>query len=220
MKEALLKARLTHEDADLVCDACAITAQRAAEEGELSKGFTTEDAAAISMYTYEFGKENYEKIPYKFVNMSLVGRNYAELKRASGLLYLLLSALRKMPRYTGRTLYRGIQSKVDVKQYKEGNVIPWRGFSSTSPDMKLTKTLLKKGTEDGKATGTLFIIENGWGYNIQPYSLFPGEEEILLEPERQFKVTNVISSSDLTVINLEMLDTPLLLPEVFGHGRE
>ena len=78
---------------------------------------------------------------------------------------------------------------------------------------------LAKGLKGGKAKGTLFIISNAWGYNIQPYSLFPDEEEILLEPERQFRVVSVLKAA-LTIINLEMLDTPLSAPEVFGSGRE
>ena len=86
--------------------------------------------------------------------------------------------------------------------------------------MKATKTFLAKGAKTGKATGTLFIIEDGWGYDIQPYSLFPDEAEILLEPERQFKVTSVIQGEGLTFISLRMLDTPLALPQVFGEGRK
>ena len=81
--------------------------------------------------------------------------------------------------------------------------------------MEATKTFLGKGSKSKDATGTLFIIDKGWGYNIQPYSLFPDEEEILLEPEKHFRVTGVIEA-DLTIINLEMLDTPLSVPEVFG----
>lgn len=65
--------------------------------------------------------------------------------------------------------------------------------------------------------GTLFIIEDGWGYNIQPYSLYPEEEEILLEPERRFEVESVIES-DLTIVNLRMLDTPLILPQTFSDN--
>ena len=61
-------------------------------------------------------------------------------------------------------------------------------------------------------------LKEGWGYNIQPYSLFPDEVEILLEPERQFKVLSIIRA-DLTIINLKMLDTPLALPLVFGEGK-
>ena len=56
------------------------------------------------------------------------------------------------------------------------------------------------------------------GYNIQPYSLFSEVEEILLEPEREFRVQSVIKAK-LTVVKLEMLDTPSpLLPDVFWSG--
>ena len=85
--------------------------------------------------------------------------------------------------------------------------------------MEATKAFLAKGSKSREETGTLFIIDKGWGYDIQPYSLFPDEEEILLEPERQFRVASVIKAA-LTVINLEMLDTPLSVPGVFGGGNE
>ena len=130
-----------------------------------------------------------------------------------------MTALRKLPRVTGRTLYRGVRGKMnlDKDHYYKGNVVMWPALSSTSPDMDTTKAFLAKGSKSGEATGTLFIIENAWGYNIQPYSLFPDEEEILLEPERQFRVVSVLEAA-LTIINLEMLDTPLSVPEVFGSG--
>ena len=127
-----------------------------------------------------------------------------------------MSALRKLPRVTGRTLYRGVMGEVnlDKDHYHKGNLMTCPTLSSTSPDMEATKTFLAKGSKSGKATGTLFIIEKGWGYDIRPYSLFPDEEEILLEPEREFRVVSVLKAS-LTIIHLEMLDTPLSVPEVF-----
>ena len=117
-------------------------------------------------------------------------------------------------------LYRGVRSEVNVDEshYHKGNTITWPALSSTSPDMKATKTFLAKGAKTGKATGTLFIIEDGWGYDIQPYSLFPDEAEILLEPERQFMVKSVIEAEGLIFINLKMLDTPLALTQFFGEG--
>ena len=80
--------------------------------------------------------------------------------------------------------------------------------------METTKRFLTSSVESKETPETLFIIEGGWGYDIQPYSLFPNEAEILLEPERQFTITSVIQG-DITIINLRMLDTPMALPEVF-----
>ena len=100
--------------------------------------------------------------------------------------------------------------------YTEGNAVVWQGVSSTSPDIKVTKAFLAKGSKSGKAEGTLFIIEGGWGYNIQPYSIFPNEEEIVIEPVRKFRVMNTVEAEGLTLTNLKMEKTPLILPSVFG----
>ena len=141
MKEALLKAKLTEEYANLVCSACESTAQHIANRGKLFEGFTEEDAAAVAMYTYDFGSDEFESNPYRIINRSLVGRNYAELQRASGLLYLVMTALRKLPRVTGKLLYRGVRSEVslDEDHYYKRNIVKWPALSSTSPDMSATK---------------------------------------------------------------------------------
>ena len=103
--------------------------------------------------------------------------------------------------------------------YLEGEEVSWSALSSTSPDVTVTKVFLAKGTVSKKAEGTLFIIENGWGYNVQSCSMFPDEEEIVLEPERRFRVKTVIPGEGLTVIKMEMLRTPLVLIDVFGEAR-
>ena len=100
--------------------------------------------------------------------------------------------------------------------WAEGEEAVWRAISSTSPDVSVTKAFLAKCSASGKAEGTLFIIEGGWGYNVQPFSLYPDEEEIVLEPERLLRVTSVISGEGLTVVKMDMLKTPLVLPDIFG----
>ena len=67
-------------------------------------------------------------------------------------LYLVMSALRKLQAVESVMLYRGIHEKADMSQYKEGSTVMWPGFSSTSPDMNVTKTFLanvkdRKGKE-------------------------------------------------------------------------
>lgn len=107
----------------------------------------------------------------------------------------------------------------DEVAYKEGDEAVWRAISSTSPDISVTKSFLAKDIVAMKAVGTLFIIEKGWGYDVQPYSMFPDEEEIVIEPERLFRVTSVIPGEGLTIIRLEMLKTPLPLLGVFGQKK-
>ena len=103
------------------------------------------------MYTYDFGSKDFESNPYRIIN-----RN-AEMQRASGLLYLVMRALRKLPRVTGRTLYRGVRGEVslDKNHYHKGNVMTWSALSSTSPYMEATRAFLAKGSKSGEATGTL-----------------------------------------------------------------
>ena len=218
LKAALMKAGLGEKRAMKVADTCY---EKAEGITDLPEGLTKDDAAALAMYTFDFGVKHYESNPFRLINKDLVTRSKESLKRIRGLLYLVMSALRKLPRVTGRTLYRGVRkdANIDQKHYAEGSVITWSAFSSTSPDMNTTKAFLAKGSEDGKAAGTLFIIEKGWGYSMQPYSLFPNEEEILMEPERKFKVTSVINA-ELIIITLEMIDSPLVLPQVFGNPAD
>lgn len=222
MRNALFAAGLKGKYIDAICNACESTGHAALRDSFSSDGFTEEDATSIAMYTYDFGGKKIEYNPYRIINRSLVERNPDKMQKASGLLYLVMTALRKLPRIMGITLYRGVRDEVsfDEDHYQKGNTITWMALSSTSPDMNETKKFLAKGSKSGKATGTLFIIEGGWGYNIQPYSMFPDEAEILIEPERQFKVVSVIQAEGLTIVNLQMLDTPLSLPEVFGEGKQ
>lgn len=219
IEDALMEAGLTEEQAKFIRCACENVSRNVMKKGAVPEGFTEEDAAAIAAYTYDFGPTDFEDNPYRIINKSVAGRDFNRLQKASGLLYLVMTALRKLPRYKGVTLYRGVRSdvKLNESRYRRGNTVVWMALSSTSPDLEATKAFLSRGSKSKEARGTLFIIDGAWGYDIQPYSLFPTEAEILLEPERQFKVTGVIKAA-LTVINLQMLDTPLSVPEVFGEG--
>lgn len=112
-----------------------------------------------------------------------------------------------------------INKSFSKAEYAEGDETVWRAISSTSPNISVTKTFLAQDAEAMKSVGILFIIEDGWGYDVQPYSMFPDEEEIVLEPERMFRVTSVIPGEGLTVVKLEMLRTPLALINVFGQKK-
>ena len=210
MKSALLEAGLTGEQADQVCNTCIMISERAKEEGKLFDGFTEEDAAAIAMYTFDFGSDNIESNPYRLINKSLSSQDPKEIMKIRGILCLVMAALRKLPRVSNKILYRGLRGGVclDEDHYCEGNSVSWAALTSTSPDSKATKGFLARGSNTGKASGTLFIIENGWGYDIQPYSLFPDEAEIVLEPGHQFNVKSVIDAEGITIVTLSMVNSP------------
>lgn len=216
IQEALIAAELTDEQAYLVCSACENIAHVAADEDRLMENFTEEDAAAIAMYTYDFGPANFESNPHRIINRSLLSKNIAEMQKASGLLYLVMVALRKLPKVTNARLYRGINGKTNVveEQYSKGSIIVWPGLTSVSTDMDEIKKFLAAGPGSKKLAGTLFIIEDGWGYDIQQYSLAPNDKEVILEPGRQFRVKTVIQSGEMTYINIQMLDTLPVFPQI------
>ena len=98
------------------------------------------------MYTFDFGPENYKMNPYRMVNRELIGCNTKTLMEVKDLLYLVMHALRKLPRVTEQTLYRGVRvaMNLDTDHYSEGNVVTWPALSSTSPDSRNIKAFLTK----------------------------------------------------------------------------
>ena len=96
--------------------------------------------------------------------------------------------------------------------YIRGNIKTFWAFTSTSPEPKTSYKFIGN-------KGTLFVLEgkkgNLWGYNITLFNIFK-EEEILLEPERKFKIIYSIPPlKGIIIVNCEMQDTPLVLNDIF-----
>ena len=175
---------------------------------------TKEDAYIICSYTCEAKERNYS--PYRILNQKLVSddrRN--DLTNISKYLYILLKALRKLPRYypKNKYLYRSLSIKVNltkdpynekVKPYIKGNIKTFWGFTSALPDPKVIHSFLKEGT--------IFILGGDiWGYDIELFNYY-NEKEILLEPERKFKIENALPPlNGVITINCTVLKSNLIL---------
>ena len=201
--------------AEKIMNECKAASRRAELEGKAPSRLTKKDMESIAFYTLYLESRDFEYSPYRLLNKALASDNAEDLQEARDLLFNVMTALRKLPRHEGDLLYRGIRGSVDKSVYKPGAVVMWHGLLSVSTNINAVKSLLASSGELDVSHGTLFIIEGGWGYNVQQYSLYPEEEEILIEPERQFTVNSVIKS-DMTIVSLQMLDTPLILPRVFA----
>jgi len=94
--------------------------------------------------------------------------------------------------------------------YMAGNNKTFWGFTSTSPDPKMTYSFLKK--EEQMKTGTIFtLLGDVWGYDIKLFNFFH-ENEILLEPERKFKVIDALPPvNDIIHVTCSIYKTPLIL---------
>ena len=132
---------------------------------------SNEEAVLIASYTYE-NKPYRELSPYIIINKKLWDDNTEDqLTNKKSYLHLLLRALRKLPRTKPQTLYRGITK--DKHDYKVGEEVEWKGFTSTSTSMKVTQDFL---TAEGKVEGTLFEVRDEWGYSVADFSQYPKEE--------------------------------------------
>ena len=183
-----------------------------------------EDAKIISSYTCESKDKRYS--PYKILNKNLVSDNREQgLRNISKYLFILLKSLRKLDKYypneKEKYLYRCIRSKVNInydifnkklEPYITGKTKTFWGFTSTSPDIKMTYNFLN-GEENNKC-GTIFTLAGKiWGYDITLFNYF-NEKEILLEPERKFIIDEVIPPiNEIIHIRCDMQDNPLILSD-------
>ena len=173
------------------------------------------DALIISSYTYE-PKAMYKKFsPYRLLNTNLVSAD-----RKNGIInvekyfFLLLVALRGLPKTKKNVLFRCISCKVKLVKdpnnekyipYQQGNQKIFWPFTSTSDDEKLIENFL------GNGTGTKYKIigDNLWGYDITLFNVY-GEKEILLEPERKYEIQNV-KEGNIIEITCNVVDNPQIL---------
>ena len=181
---------------------------------------TKEDAYIICSYTCESMDRKYS--PYRILNQNLVSDDRRNgVKNISKYLYIFLKSLRKIPRYYPKNghLYRCLTCKVSLSKdpnnekfipYIAGNNKTFWGFTSTSPDPKMTYSFLKK--EEQIKTGTIFtLLGDVWGYDIKLFNYF-NESEILLEPERKFKVLDALPPvNDVIHVTCSIYKTPLIL---------
>ena len=120
---------------DIVLEDAMTYAEIALKNEEIAPlGLTEDEAGAIACYTLQ---PKGSKPIYEVINEILAGsRNRANLNTSRRLLYLLLSGLRKLPRFrpsAGQQFYRGIRHKVPQTQgeaaghqyYAKGITVTW-----------------------------------------------------------------------------------------------
>ena len=181
------------------------------------------DIISQSKYTidknYDKIKQNYPKISkeesmiittytldsdiYRIIN-KILNEDKKNIKNISKYLYLFIKSLRKLKKYSdSANLYRG--TSIKDNSLIKGNKKTFSYFISTSDNIKTANAFGQKGT--------IYNLENAWGYDITLFSYY-AEKEILLEPERQFLIEEIISLNDTIYIKLKMLDTPLVLEDI------
>jgi hypothetical protein len=142
---------------------------------------------AVVAYTHDTG-QNKEQSLYFQLNSELRQRSPAgrqAMMSVWGLfVHYMLKAMSSLPDFQG-VVYRGYPDKATtLAEYKYGRPIQWGAFTSTSTSLDATKEFTKQDT------GVIFKITVSSGKDINPYSFFPNENEILLSPNHRFIVTS------------------------------
>ena len=183
---------------------------------EQNKDISKNDAMIISSYTYE-PKTMYEKFsPYRLLNTNLVAANRKNgVQNIEKYLFIFLRALRRLTKCKKNCLFRCITNKVKLEKdpnnskyipYKAGNNKVFWAFTSTSYEEKEAENFL------GNGTGTKYRIvgDNLFGYDITLFNVC-GEKEILLEPERKYKIEYVKNNNNIIEVTCKINDDSKIL---------
>lgn len=186
---------------------------------ELTDGLTTDEAAAIYLYTMEW--QPTEQCLYVVLNSVLRSKDRDNLISPwLWYLKLLLTGLFKLKPYTGM-VWRGV--KIDISQkYFVGNTYTWWGFSSCSTSLSILESNAFLGKKDKRA---IFAVECFDGRSIRQLSSVKTEDEVLLLPGTQFVVKGILAPSEndsgLTIIQLKQVRPPFTLLEepIYSQDR-
>jgi serine/threonine protein kinase len=155
---------------------------------------------SIVGYTHQVSGAGPESSLYYQLNHQLRDRSGDQqqlLQVWGAYVYFMLTAMQLLPDFKG-FVYRGFPGKSTVlEQYQVGRPIQWGAFTSTSKNFDATK-----GFTD-QHTGVIFKIAVSSGKDINAYSFFPCEGEIVLSPNHRFTVSSTPYEKDgYTVIDM------------------
>ncbi|MEE1753131.1 ADP-ribosyltransferase domain-containing protein [Streptomyces sp. SP18CS02] len=145
--------------------------------GLSGEGLSADAISALYLYTCESAF-------YREINAVLRSPDRERLVPYLPYLRLLFSAVTALPAQT-RPLWRGVA--LDLRsQYPLGRTVAWWGVSSCTSELSVARAFL-----GSRGRRTLFEVTPARAVGIRRYSAFTGEEEYILAPGTQLKVTEV-----------------------------
>ncbi|MEE1800961.1 ADP-ribosyltransferase domain-containing protein [Streptomyces sp. JV176] len=165
---------------------------------EVSGGLSADAIAALHLYTCE-------SVFYREINTILRSPDRTRLVPYLSYLRLLFSAVAHLPYRTG-SLWRGVS--LDLRaQYPLGRTVAWWGVSSCTSELGVAKGFL-----GSRGKRTLFEVVPARAVGIRDFSAFTGEEEFILLPGTQLKVTDVkVERGGLCTVKLTELEEQTLV---------
>ncbi|WP_329181700.1 ADP-ribosyltransferase domain-containing protein [Streptomyces sp. NBC_01477] len=165
---------------------------------EAAGGLSAEAIAALHLYTCESAF-------YREINAILRAPDRTRVIPYLPYLRLLFSAVSQLPART-EPLWRGVS--LDLRaQYPLGRTVTWWGVSSCTSKLGVARAFL-----GSRGKRTLFEVHPVRATGIQKFSAFTGEEEYILLPGTQLKVTDVRSErGGLCTVTLTELEEQTLV---------
>ncbi|MFD3533793.1 ADP-ribosyltransferase domain-containing protein [Streptomyces sp. NPDC058664] len=140
-------------------------------------GLSADAISALYLYTCESAF-------YREINAVLRSADRERLVPYLPYLRLLFSAVAALPART-EPLWRGVA--LDLRsQYPVGRTVTWWGVSSCTSELGVARAFL-----GNRGRRTLFEVTPARAVGIRRFSAFTGEEEYILAPGTQLKVTEV-----------------------------
>ncbi|MFD8411500.1 ADP-ribosyltransferase domain-containing protein [Streptomyces sp. NPDC059650] len=165
---------------------------------EAAGGLSADAIAALYLYTCESAF-------YREINAVLRSPDRSALVPYLPYLRLLFSAVSQLPART-EPLFRGVA--LDLRaQYPVGRTVTWWGVSSCTPKLGVARAFL-----GSRGKRTLFEVVPSRAVGIRDFSAFTEEEEYILAPGTQLKVTEVKTErGGLSTVRLaELEEGPLV----------
>ncbi|MEV0382825.1 ADP-ribosyltransferase domain-containing protein [Nonomuraea sp. NPDC050643] len=138
---------------------------------------SADEIAALYLYTCESAF-------YRQINATLRNPDRSRIVPYLPYLRLLFSAVSHLPARK-EPLWRGVS--LDLRaQYPLGRTVTWWGVSSCTSKLSVAQAFLGR-----RGKRTLFEVHPARAVGIRSFSAFTGEEEFILTPGTQLKVTDV-----------------------------
>ncbi|RSS96323.1 uracil-DNA glycosylase [Streptomyces sp. WAC05292] len=165
---------------------------------EAAGGLGADAIAALYLYTCPSAF-------YREINAALRSPDRARVAPYMPYLRLLFSAVSGLPART-EPLWRGVP--LDLRgQYPPGRTVTWWGVSSCTSEPGVARAFL-----GSRGKRTLFEVTPARAVGIRNFSAFTGEEEYILAPGTQLRVTSVTAErGGLCTVRLTELDEQSLV---------
>ncbi len=148
-----------------------------AAAAQAADGLSADAISALYLYTCESAF-------YREINAVLRSSDRERVVPYLPYLRLLFSAVAALPART-QPLWRGVA--LDLRsQYPTGRTVTWWGVSSCTSELGVARGFL-----GSRGKRTLFEVTPARAVGIRRFSAFTGEEEYILAPGTQLKVTDV-----------------------------